>query len=164
MDEVFRLEFHDFSPPVTTVLIFNTEAASPWAGSVQGGLLRDMKQPLARFQLRQTLFGSVSRVEAGRSAPCLPTLDRFPQFSAMVRKWPSTDIQVVPETAEIDQTWPFFLLPQSRSFSIRNRRQNTLGPLISRRKRNTETRDRRCVARGREPRMSLTQGRASRRY
>ena len=37
----------------------------------------------------------------------LPTLDRFPQFSAIARKWPSIAIQVMPKTAEIDQTWPW---------------------------------------------------------
>ena len=43
----------------------------------------------------------------------LPTLDRFPQFSAIARKWPLIGLQVTPKTAEIDQTWPFFLLPSS---------------------------------------------------
>ena len=90
----------------------------------------------------------------------LPTLDRFPQFSAIARKQPSFDIQVMPKTADIDQTWPFLLLPSSayppsanaraakqalcgvpRSCTIRNHQHNTLGPSISRYKRNTETRD-----------------------
>ena len=42
-----------------------------------------------------------------------PTLDRFPQFSSIARKWPLIGLQVTPKTAEIDQTWPFFLLPSS---------------------------------------------------
>ena len=55
-------------------------------------------------------------------------------------------------------------LPRSRSCTIRNRRQSTLEPLISRHKRNTETRDRggavraSCVA---YPQVSFAQGRAS---
>ena len=43
----------------------------------------------------------------------LPTLDRFPQFSAMIQKRTSIGIQVMPKTAEIDQPWPFLLLPSS---------------------------------------------------
>ena len=43
----------------------------------------------------------------------LPTLDRFPQFSTTTRKRPFIGTRLVPKTAEIDQTWPFFLIPSS---------------------------------------------------
>ena len=43
----------------------------------------------------------------------LPTLDRFPRFSAMLQKRTSIGIQVMPKTAEIDQIWSFFLFPSS---------------------------------------------------
>ena len=77
----------------------------------------------------------------------------------------------------------FYRLPRSRCFNIRNRQQDTFDPLISRRKRNAETRDHGRVARvsrialnparsdhervtlgtplRTDPRVSLTQGRAS---
>ena len=52
-----------------------------------------------------------------------------------------------------------YRLSRSRSFPICNHRQSALGPLTSRRKRNTETRDRvyECVV---SRRVSSTQGRA----
>ena len=76
----------------------------------------------------------------------LPTLDRFPQFSAIDRKRPSIGIQVKPKTAEIDQSWPYSPLPSQRSrtppsgpcgltvvrgipCTICNRRQSTRGHL-----------------------------------
>ena len=72
------------------------------------------------------------------------TLDRFPPFPAMGLKRPYIGIQVTPKTAEIDQTRPSFRasLTRSRSCTICNHQQSTLGPLIIRRMRKVETRDR----------------------
>jgi hypothetical protein len=41
----------------------------------------------------------------------LPTLDRFPLFSDIDLKRSAIGVQVMPKTAEIDQTWPFLPLP-----------------------------------------------------
>ena len=114
-----------------------------------GGLLRNLKQFTARVQFEghcPTVFAHRPLVTY-RSACDLPTLDRFPQFSAIVQKSYFSVIQGTPKTAEIDQLGhsSCYHLPRSRSFSIRNRRQSALDPLISRRKRNAETRDRGCV-------------------
>ena len=80
----------------------------------------------------------------------LPTLDRFPQFSAIALNWrrlASRDCRKQQKSIKLGHFY-CYPLPRSRSFSIRNHRQSTLGPSIFLRKRNTETRDRRCVVRG----------------
>ena len=84
-------------------------------------MLRVLKQRTARFQLLPALSDRVVEHRLFFTFHSsfftlilgLPTLDRFPRFSAKSLKWPSICIQVVPKTAEIDQTWPFFLLPSS---------------------------------------------------
>ena len=97
----------------------NTEAFG-WAGSMQGGLLRAFTAPsrplivwlgdTVRLWWRVTAYSSLFTLH---SLLGLPTLDRFPRFSAVVLKRSSVCSGVMPKTAEIDQTWPFFLLPTS---------------------------------------------------
>ena len=55
----------------------------------------------------------------------LPTVDRFPQFSAIAKKRLFICIQVMPKTAEIDQGWPSFRASLTRSRSFVYLRQST---------------------------------------
>ena len=88
---------------------------------------------------------------------CPPTLDRFPRFSAIARKRPSTGIQVEAENSRNRSNLAILPVTDFRSRApaiICTPRQGTLGLLISRRMRDAETRDRRCVIRGVSPRTA----------
>ena len=55
----------------------------------------------------------------------LPALDRFPRFSARTTHWQTVPFQGMPKTAEIDQIWPFTLLPSSAVALFPYLRQST---------------------------------------
>ena len=100
--------------------------------SVLGGLLRASSAAICPLSIVASTVRrcwpcrSVEDVEVYIVHPLgLPTLDRFPQFSAIAREYPSMDIRVMPKTAEIDQSWPLFLLPTSAIALFPYPRQST---------------------------------------
>ena len=73
----------------------------------------------------------------------LPALGRFPQFSAFDEVGETlTEVEAENSRNRPNMAFSRSSLSRSRSFSTCNRQQDTLGPLIIRRRQNAETRDR----------------------